>query len=170
MTAISIRAARAGDEELMGAVWVAAGRQAWPHIFGEDSLKTIEPPDESFREQITQDDSRTILVAECDGEVVAFAVLRASPDDDADGRAVGQLGMFYSHPSMWGRGVGRALLAAALESLRAGGYSEATLWTSEENHRPRRIYERAGWCLDGASHVRSWLGVEFRELRYRIEL
>src|SRR4051794_22607724 len=111
----------------MGAVWVAAGRHAWPHIFGEDSLKTIEPPVESFREQITQDDTRTILVAESNGEVIAFAVLRASPDDDADATAVGQLGMFYSHPSVWGRGVGRALLAATLESLRGQGFTEATL-------------------------------------------
>jgi GNAT superfamily N-acetyltransferase len=170
VTAISVRAARAGDEEAMGAVWLAAGRRAWPHIFGEESLETLQPPVASFREQITQDDDRTILVAESDGRVVAFAVLRASPDEDADGGTVGQLGMFYSHPAVWGRGVGRSLLAAALESLRDGGYSEATLWTSDENHRPRRIYERAGWRLDGASRDRCWLGVEFREVRYRIAL
>jgi GNAT superfamily N-acetyltransferase len=32
-----------------------------------------------------------------------------------------------------GNGVGRALMIAALDHLRAAGYREATLWTAEQN-------------------------------------
>jgi len=40
-------------------------------------------------------------------------------------------------------------MASVIETLRQSDFTEATLWTSEDNHRPRRIYETAGWTLDG---------------------
>jgi GNAT superfamily N-acetyltransferase len=93
--------------------------------------------------------------------------VRPSGDDDVDPSTVGVLDALYSHPSVWGRGVGRALLEQAVDFLRSAGFSEATLWTAEENHRPRQIYERGGWRLDGARRARNYLGSDFVELRYR---
>lgn len=90
--------------------------------------------------------------------------------EDSDGDRAGELDMFYSDPSAWGRGIGRRLLASVMEEFRACGFTEATLWTAEDNHRPRRIYEAAGWRLDGAVRERTWRGINFRELRYRIEI
>lgn len=171
MKAINVRVAREGDEEAMAAVYVAAARQAWAHIYGEANLDAMEPPVAFFRDEITHDDSRQqALVAENVSAVVAFAVIRPSRDEDADEDTVGELDTIYSLPSVWGRGVGRTLMAAALDALREAGFTEATLWTAEENHRPRRIYEAAGWRSDGLSRERTWRGVSFRELRYRIAL
>jgi hypothetical protein len=61
-------------------------------------------------------------------------------------------------------------MRAALDTLRARAYREAILWTAEENRRPRRIYEAAGWILDGARRSKTFLGVTLTELRYRIRL
>jgi GNAT superfamily N-acetyltransferase len=59
------------------------------------------------------------LVSEADGGlVIGFAVLRLSEDADAD-PSTGELDLIYTAPSVWGRGVGRALMGAALEHLRA---------------------------------------------------
>jgi len=110
------------------------------------------------------------LVAEHAGELVAFAVVRRSMDTDADPWRTGELDTFYALPSSWGRGVGQRLMRAALDALRARRYREATLWTAEQNERPRRIYEAAGWEFDGAQRQRTFLGVELIELRYRITL
>jgi GNAT superfamily N-acetyltransferase len=66
--------------------------------------------------------------------------------------------------------VGRTLLAAAIETLRESGFAEATLWVAEDNHRPRQIYEIAGWTLDGLTRDKSWRGAGVRDLRYRLKL
>ena len=59
-------------------------------------------------------------------------------------------------------------MTAVLESLRERGFAEATLWVAEDNHRPRQIYEAAGWTLDGATRDKPWRGATVRDLRYRI--
>ena len=102
--------------------------------------------------------------------MTAFAVVRPSRDEDADSVCVGELDQFYCDPAAWGEGVGRKLMAAAIETLRESGFTDATLWTSKDNHRPRRIYEVAGWSLDGATRDKPWRGSSYRELRYRIKL
>ena len=75
--------------------------------------------------------------------------------------------MLYVRPDASGRGSGRALLEAAQDALRDAGHREATLWTGSENHRPRALYEAAGWRLDGAERRFDYLGVELVNLRYR---
>ena len=137
----------------------AAGTVAWEHMF---------PPEARWDELPARwlEGESTVLVAERGEEVVGFAVVRASGDDDA-APGTGELDGFYTHPSVWGLGVGRALLDEAVARLAAAGYGDATLWTAEENHRPRRIYEQAGWAVDGAFRRRRLLGVDFIEVRYR---
>jgi GNAT superfamily N-acetyltransferase len=171
MSAISVRAGRDEDAEEMGAIYIAAARAAWTHIYGASNLENLEPPVKRCRSELRSADARhQVLVAEQDGRVVAFAVIRPSDDEGADSAVVGELDTFYADPSVWGRGIGRELLVAVVEALHQSGFAEATLWTAEANHRPRRIYEAAGWTLDGTTRERTWRGISFRELRYRAHL
>jgi GNAT superfamily N-acetyltransferase len=171
MSPISVRLGCQGDAEAMAAIYVAAARRAWSHIYGSDSLKTLQPPTERFRSEIGSGEQRhRVLVAERDDVVLGFAVVRPSQDEDADRGPIGELDMLYTEPSIWGVGIGRELLASAVNELRDAGFVEATLWTAEANHRPRRVYEAAGWRPDGAAREREWRGVGFRELRYRRDL
>lgn len=166
-----MRAGRDGDAAELGAIYVAAAREAWAHILGAAALEHLEPPVDRFRGELrSQGERHQVLVAEDDGRIVAFAVIRPSQDEGAGSAVVGELDTFFSSPSVWGRGIGRELLAAVVEALRRCGFAEATLWTAEANHRPRRIYEVAGWALDGATRERTWRGGAFRELRYRVRL
>jgi GNAT superfamily N-acetyltransferase len=71
---------------------------------------------------------------------------------------------------VWGLGGGRTLLEVAVATLTEAGCWDATLWTAAENHRPRRIYQTAGWRTDGATRDRSIAGAAFTEVRYRREL
>jgi GNAT superfamily N-acetyltransferase len=156
---VRIRERRPGDEEAMSRVKDAAGTLGWGHMFPSEA-RWPELPDRWF------DDGVTVLLAEDDGEIVGFAVVRASGDDDASPQT-GELDGLYTDPSVWGQGVGRVLHDEAVARLTAAGFEDATLWTAEENHRPRRIYERAGWTPDGAARTRHMYGVDFVELRYR---
>jgi GNAT superfamily N-acetyltransferase len=146
-----------------------AGIAAWPHILEPELISQLPFPDR-WSGAVMNPPARTrVLVAEQGGQVIAFAITRPSADDDAD-ELIGELDGFYAAPEVWGRGVGRAVLAAAVDALREDGFSHATLWTATENHRPRRIYETAGWRLDGGVRHRHLAGAEFDELRYRLRL
>ena len=151
----------------MARVYDEAARAAWAHFLPAGPLARLRSGPERFERAIAEDAG---LVAELDGEIVSFAVTRPSQDDDADPNRIGELAAFYSLPSVWGTGVGRSLLDAATEALRERGFEEATLWTAEQNERPRRIYERAGWQLDGGRRTGTWLGVTIDELRHRRRL
>jgi GNAT superfamily N-acetyltransferase len=165
---IAVRRARPEDVPELRRIFLAAGRAAWGDILSEAALDSLSPPDR-WEHAIDAPAPEAVFVAEADGEVVGFAVIRASGDDDA-GAVVGELDALYTHPAVWGRGAGRALLDEALAALEAAGFREATLWTAEGNRRPRRVYEAFGWRLDGASRRRSLADSSFVELRHRVTL
>ena len=146
-----------------------AGVAAWPHILPPSVIERLPFP-ERWSVAVRMPGTRSgVLVAELDGAVVGFAILRPSTDDDATDE-IGELDGLYVAPSAWGQGVGRGLLMATLDRLRGDAFTQATLWTAVENHRPRRIYEKGGWRLDGTSRHRKLGGAEFDEVRYRIRL
>ena len=166
---ITVRPATRADLAAMTSAKLAAGTAAWPHIFPAEVLSQLGFP-QRWTDAVREPPQRThALVAELDGAVVGFAIVRPSADDDAS-TETGELDGFYTAPVAWGRGAGLALLAAATEALRDDEFAAATLWTATENHRPRRIYERAGWRLDGTTRNRNLGGVAFEELRYRTRL
>ncbi|MFI5385026.1 MAG: GNAT family N-acetyltransferase [Fimbriimonadales bacterium] len=164
---LATRPATPDDWTSMQVVFATAGRAAWPHIFALEFLETLTPPDR-WREAIA-DPARVVLVAEAEGLVIGFAVLRRSGDQCASPET-GELDSFYVHADFWGKGVGQELLSTAVDRLRDMGFAEATLWTAELNHRPRRIYEIAGWRLDGGRRECELGGTGFVELRYRARI
>lgn len=102
------------------------------------------------------------FVADLDGEVVGFASVGAwRGDEDA-----GELYALYLHPSCWDRGIGRALLVWAEESMRSSGFTQAILWVMEGNERGERFYRAAGGEADGRK-VDTFQGAEVAEIRYR---
>ncbi len=164
-----IRSAHLDDLARMKAIKHAAGVAAWGHILPSAVVEVLPFPDR-WAAAIDDADPRVqVLMVEKAGELVGFAVTRPSGDADAS-PTTGELDGFYVDPGSWGLGAGRALLAASMQALSDAGFRDATLWTAAENHRPRRIYEAAGWRVDGTDRRRSFGGVEFVEVRYRIVL
>jgi RimJ/RimL family protein N-acetyltransferase len=163
------RRARPGDGEAMSRVFDESGRASWTNFLPAEGLAGLDIPAERWERDIAAAEV-VALVAERDGEVVAFAVVRPTQDAGSNPGRTGELDTLYALPSAWGRGVGRMVMSQALDALRELGFEEATLWTAEENHRSRHLYEAAGWRLDGARRRKTFIGVEFTELRYRIGL
>lgn len=166
---VRIRSATTADLPAMVAIKHDAGVAAWPHILPPEVLESLPFPDRWAAAIAAPDPLVRVLVAESAGRVVGFAVTRPSGDPDADA-ATGELDGFYVDPGTWGTGAGRVLLTAATQALSHAGFTRATLWTAEENHRPRRIYETDGWRVDGTDRRRAFGGVEFVELRYALTL
>jgi GNAT superfamily N-acetyltransferase len=148
----AIRPATERDIPAIAELQLASARVAFAHI---GPVEQMEAADVSRWLAAAE----TALVAELDGAVVGFAFVGGC-----------ELQLFYTHPRVWGRGAGRALLAAAEDALAAAGCSEAVVFTEERNWRPMRVYEAAGWRADGHVKEREWLGVAIREPRLRKQL
>jgi GNAT superfamily N-acetyltransferase len=107
----------------------------------------------------------SLLVADAAGELAGFTACGASRDPDAPDR-VGELQTLLVAAGRWRRGVGRALMAAALADLAERGYTEATVWSFAANERANSFYESEGFEPDGAKRTEeTWAHIP--EVRYR---
>jgi GNAT superfamily N-acetyltransferase len=116
-----------------------------------------------------EDDHHVLLVAEKVGEVIGFVHGLPSRDPGASSDTA-EISTLFVCPESWGRGVGRALLEAALEELRRREYVSVTLWVLEFNERARRFYQRAAFTPDGSSRVSEFKDIPLEEVRYELTL
>jgi ribosomal protein S18 acetylase RimI-like enzyme len=153
---VSIRRAVPGDAQNIGAVFDAAVREAWTY-FGALSREPMFPPEE-WDKVVSDHAPPNILLVAIDrpGNVVGFTAVH--PQE-------GEMFLLFVHPGHARRGVGRALLDAADEALRAAGCREAFLYTHEENERALAVYEAAGYRRDGFVRESDFRGLHLREPR-----
>jgi GNAT superfamily N-acetyltransferase len=125
-------------------------------------------PDPERWYALVEDGAVSILMAEDDGELLGFSACGESRDEDA-ASGVGEVRSFFVAAGLWGRGVGRALMGAVLDSLRERGCTEVTVWSFAANERANRFYEAHGFARDGAERTEAaW--ADLLELRYRRSL
>lgn len=89
------------------------------------------------------DERRTVFVLLCDREPVAFCAVRDCSRKPYSGYAV--ISDLYVHPEYQRKGNGRKLLSHTLRKLRADGYLNAMLETTDDNVSARRFYEKFGF-------------------------
>lgn len=153
---ITLRPAAHGDAPAIGAVFDGAVRESWTYL-GDLAAEPMFTPEDW--EQLVSDHQppNVLLVAvdETDG-VVGYTA--AHPED-------GEMFLLFVHPAHAGRGIGRALLGAAHDALRAAGRTEAYLFVHEQNERALAVYAAAGYRPDGSDRVSDFRGTPIRELR-----
>ncbi len=169
-TGIIVRAAIPGDPPAMAALHVRAWRATYAGILPDAFLAalSVEEREARWRHSVTEPDrapaERVILVVEVDGVLAGFAAAGHARGDDEFGQ--GELYAINVDPPAWGRGAGRALLAAATAWLDAR-FSTSILWVVDGNRRARTLYERAGWSADGATKLEIYDGTSVDNCRYR---
>jgi GNAT superfamily N-acetyltransferase len=92
----------------------------------------------------------TAWIAERDGRRVGcvFCV--------ADSPEVARLRILLVDPAARGLGLGARLVDECLAFARAAGYRRITLWTNDVLASARRIYQAAGFALEGAEKHHSF--------------
>jgi ribosomal protein S18 acetylase RimI-like enzyme len=144
------------DAPAIGAVFDAAVREGWTYL-GDLAAEPMFTPEDW--EQLVSDHQppNALLVAadETDG-LVGYSA--AHPED-------GEMFLLFVHPAHAGRGIGRALLNAAHDALRAAGCNEAYLFVHEQNERALAVYTNAGYRPDGSDRISDFRGTRIRELR-----
>ncbi len=92
------------------------------------------------------------IVGWCDVEPVSRPILAH----------VGVLGMGLL-PGYRERGIGRELMAAALDASRARGLEKVELGVFADNERARRLYERMGFVVEGVRSKRIKIDGRYRD-------
>jgi ribosomal protein S18 acetylase RimI-like enzyme len=153
---VSLRSAVPGDAQKIGAVFDAAVREAWTYL-GPLARKPMFSPEE-WDKLVTEHASPNVLLVANDelGNLVGFTAVHPRE---------GEMFLLFVHPEHAGRGIGRELLEAAHEALRAAGCREAFLYTHEENERALAVYQAAGYRRDGSVRESDFRGVHLREPR-----
>lgn len=130
---LEIRPAVASDRRPLALVFAAVAEE-------RDGIATEPPVDIEARAQSWRLDG--MLVAEADGEVVGLLFLDRSP------HGFGEIAMAVAQA--WRRrGVGSALLAAAIERARAEGLHKLTLSVFARNEAAIGLYRKHGFIEEG---------------------
>ncbi|WP_424184788.1 GNAT family N-acetyltransferase [Actinokineospora sp. G85] len=141
---VLVREATAEDAAAVGEVHAEAWRQAYRDLFEPDWLNRFVDA-HRVRWADLGPAGDTVLVAQRDRAVVAFAWTGPHPDNPADA----ELRAFYAHPTTWGSGVARALLDGVADAV--ADYRRVRLWTMAGANRARRFYTREGFTETGLS-------------------
>jgi GNAT superfamily N-acetyltransferase len=80
-----------------------------------------------------------VIVAELDGEIAGFAAVVG-----------GELDGLFVEPELWGSGIGRILVEAAVHEARERGLSLTVI----ANPRARGFYEACGFSVEGEQQTR----------------
>jgi len=164
---VVIRAASPSDAEQIARVHVDSWREAYAGVIPAEYLDSI---DVAARADMWRGRLRgeprglSIWVAQEGDEVLGFACLGPSRDEDAD-RSTLEIYSIYLEPSAWGRGVARELMRTVLATVPAGGV--VTLWVLDANERARHFYRRNGFQPDGVERLDEIGGQHYKEIRYR---
>jgi len=153
---ITVRPAVPADAAAIGAVFDAAVRAGWTYL-GERVAEPMFTPQDWDQLVADHVPPNVLLVAVDETEgVVGYTAVHP---------AEGEMFLLFVHPGHAGRGIGRTLLAAAHEALRAAGCREAFLFPHEQNERALTVYGAAGYRPDGSIRVSDFRGTQLRELR-----
>ncbi len=127
-------------------------------------LQAVEESPDAFRSTLGQESAEADdWWKELIGRAAAHPhgiLLVAEADDDAVGMLFGRLndggelldvGAMWVDPGFRRRGIGRRLLATAVEWGASAGAQRAELWVTDGNLAARNLYEQAGFSLTGDS-------------------
>jgi ribosomal protein S18 acetylase RimI-like enzyme len=176
MEGLDVRPPAPGEGAAIARAHVRSWQVAYRGIFPDDYLDRLD-------DQLAQRTERwegfiardvplgRLLVATLDGRIVAFSSFGPAGGfrDHGAGALPSQLGEiygFYTDPSYWRRGAGRALMERTIESLAAAGFEHATLWVLRDNPRARAFYEATGWRATGDESIFRRDGHEAVEICY----
>jgi len=148
---VTIRPEHPDDLDAVAALHVRAWQAGYAGILPAAVLDALSAPAWAERRRERRAGGTVHTLVATDGPVAGFVTL--GPYREKPEPGVGEIYAIYLEPERVGTGVGRALMTAALDELRARGFRTVRLWVLEANHRARRFYERAGFAPDGSRAV-----------------
>lgn len=166
-----IRRTTPADARAIAEIGVAGWRVAYAGILPRDFLAglSVTAREIAWQSMLEADemDGAPSWMAERDGRPVGYVASGPPRDDDVPLPAA-EIYAIYVAPDAWRRGVGRTLLATAVEHWRVRGATTLVLWALEANAAGRAFYESVGWQADGDIQEIDFGAFQRLEVRYRL--
>jgi GNAT superfamily N-acetyltransferase len=166
-TMTEVRPAVPEDADAAAQVHVRSWQSAYRGLIAQEYLDSLAPEAWAARYTFGRVGLQlpSTLVAVEDSTICGLATTGLCRDKDLSN--FGELMAIYVDPAYMRTGIGRLLITAARERLRAVGVVGASLWVLDGNVRARRFYERDGWRFDGTRRMVTYGNVPVQEVRYR---
>ncbi len=149
----SVRLAWADDAPAIAVVQARAWQRSYADLLPAAVRDEVDADAfaQTWRQAIARPPSarHRVLVALERNTVVGFAATAPSDDPDAE-PADGEVVALHVDPEATGAGHGSRLVAAAADTMRADGFSQARVWVIAGDDAVRAFLEPAGWAADGA--------------------
>jgi ribosomal protein S18 acetylase RimI-like enzyme len=167
---MTVRDAKPQDAAEVAGVHVRSWQAAYRGLFPDDYLDGLRAEDRMAHYTFGdgRPDHPATIVAVAGDTICGFATTGPSQDDDA--ADAGEVYAIYLDPHVWGRGIGRSLMAEARARLSRQGFAEVILWVLAGNEQAQRFYRADGWQPDGHRRQEDVWGVSADEVRYRRSL
>jgi ribosomal protein S18 acetylase RimI-like enzyme len=139
-----IRPAGPADDDRLAEITAAAYLQGG-HLRGED-----DPYLDQLRNVALRREQATVLIAEINGAAAGSVTVADQHSALAEYVRPGEaeIRMLSVDPAVTGRGVGSALLAAAIERASTSGADRIVLHTLDSMTTAHRMYDRAGFVRE----------------------
>jgi len=167
---MNIAPATLNDALGIATVHVLSWQAAYAGILSSEFLDglSIERRTAQWQDILQKQESQTLVAHQPEG-VAGFVNFGRWRDEHAN-EHLGEIWALYAKPQVWGTGVGRALLVAAIRELRASDRRSALLWVFSKNDRGIRFYKSFGFrAVPGTSKVFELGGRQVEEVCLRLE-
>jgi GNAT superfamily N-acetyltransferase len=163
-----VREATVADARSIAEVQVRSWRGAYRGIVPTQVLDemSVDLREDVWRGILDEGNSPTFVA---DDPVAGFLSLFLPSRDEDAGPRTAEIAATYVDPSRWGEGIGKALIARALEQLPPDDWDDLTLWVFLRNAHGRAFYARSGFRLDGEQGTHDRTGVRTARMRRSIE-
>lgn len=143
---MNVREVRSEDIPLVSRIMVTSFRAAFADFVTPQTMDTCADPENCRRmlDTVYSEGKMQFLLAGDRGFLCW----------QEDGDAV-EIVAVHSLPESWGTGVGKAMMAAALEQI---GSRSVYLWVFRDNKRARHFYEKQGFHWDGRERISKFDG------------
>jgi GNAT superfamily N-acetyltransferase len=172
---VSARLAWPDDADAIARLQVAGWHESYADVIGAAALDTLDPDaiaDQWRRTIASPPDARLrVLVALERAVLRGFTLVHPCYDPDADQVADGEIGEFAVDPSHRDAGHGSRLVNAAVDTLRADGFTRAVWWIDTTDDDLRSFVADSGWATDGAHReLAADTGAQVKQVRLHTAL
>lgn len=176
MTTISLRPAEPADAAAIGALHVAAWREAYAGLLPDALLAELSVEGRiAMWGKVLADpgafETAAVFVVEAKSKIVGFGACGPQRDEAlAAAGFSGEIVAIYVLRAHQHHGAGRALMAAMAGALSDRGHTAASLWVLRDNAPARAFYEALGGAIlgekeeAGPNGTRSELAYGWRDL------